>query len=90
MTFEEFAALSEGARRKAFQDIYAGPDHPLFVAVKSAFLEAYPKCKEYATVFVGLASGLGPVNAITVAAAPRTGVRVPRSFMGLPVIRKFK
>src|SRR5271167_1825184 len=87
MTFDEFASLSPEKQKRAAQDIYAGPEHPLFVAIKAAFRDKHPECAE-AEVFCGLASGVGPVNAITVTTTRGVRLRLPRVFMGLPIIRR--
>ena len=85
---ETLMSLPPSDQARLVQSIYAGPDHPIFTAIKMAFLEAFPQCAP-AKVFCGMAGGLGPINAIVV--TTKRGVRInglPSSFLGMPIIRK--
>ena len=85
MTYLEFAALPDRLRGKAFQSLNPYDHPPLFAAVRRAFLEAHPNCARPHEVVVGLGPGLGPYNSVGVRVAPGQKLRVPRSFMGIPV-----
>jgi hypothetical protein len=87
MTFEEFAALSPQIQSRVAQDIWAPPEHPIYQGVKEAFLRDHPECIA-AGVWVGAASSLGPLNAITVTTQPGKRLRLPKDFMGFPVVRR--
>ena len=88
LTVEELQSLLPEQQKRAVQDIYAGPEHPLFVGIREAFLDAFPQSRS-AEVFCGMAGGLGPMNAIII--TTKLGHRLlglPRSFLGMPVIRR--
>ena len=87
MTFEEFAAAPPERQARIIQAVYAGPDHPLFVGIRAAFLKEHPDCVG-ADVFCAGASSLGPLNAITVTTDRGVRLRLPKTFMGMPVIRR--
>lgn len=87
MTFDEFASLPAEKQKRVAQGVYAGPEHPLFRGIKGAFLRDHPQCAR-ADLFCGLASSLGPVNALTVTTERGVRLRLPKIFMGLPVIRR--
>jgi hypothetical protein len=65
-------------------------DPPLFEAVKAAFLQAHPECGSADQVGVGFGPGLGPYNAILVKVETGITKRVPRRFMGIPVVKLVK
>jgi hypothetical protein len=87
LNFNEFVGLPPDQQARVTQAIFAGPDDPLFVAIKTAFLREHPACVE-ADVFCGCASSLGPLNAITVTTNPGVRLRLPKVFLGLPIIRR--
>jgi len=87
-TVEQLRALQPDQQQRAVQNLYAGPEHPLFVGIKGAFLDAFPQCRS-AKVFCGMVGRLGPMNGITV--TTKKGQRLlglPRNFLGMPVIRQ--
>jgi hypothetical protein len=85
MTWEEFLALPEDDRGRAFQQLNPYEEPPLFEAVKQAFLREHPECGAPNEVVVGLGPGVGPYNGIGVRLAPDAKLRVPKRFMGIPV-----
>lgn len=87
-TVQQLKALPPDQQIKAVERIYAGPDHPLFVQIRDAFLHAFPQSNS-AEVFCGMASQLGPMHAITVTTQQgQRLVGLPRLFLGMQVIRR--
>lgn len=87
MTWEEFSAMPDGERGRAFQQLNPYEDPPIFEAVRLAFIQAHPQCGPPNEVIVGEAGKLGPLNGIVVRVLTTPTIRVPRQFMGLLVFK---
>lgn len=87
MNFEEFKKLSEIKKIKYLSRTYG--DQELYENIRKAFLEKF-KCEKIVRVVVG-GYGIGEVPAIIV--TQKKGEQrlvLPKSFLGLPVVRKNK
>jgi hypothetical protein len=90
MTWEEFLAMPDGERGRAFQQLNPYEDPPIFEAVRLAFIQAYPQCGPPNEVIVGEVGMLGPLNGIGVRVMSASPLRVPSRFMDLPVEKLIK
>ena len=90
MEFSEWESLTDSERENLCQQLSLYDDWQLFKSVESAFLSQYGDQKGFGKVFCGLASGLGPLNAITVEIIPgQTRTKLPKRFLGFPVFRSY-
>lgn len=90
MDFAAWSALSQADQDLLCQQLNPYEDWPLFKDVESEFVGRYGRQVGVDRVFCGMASGLGPCNAITVtirSGSPRT--KLPERFLGFPVLREY-
>ena len=91
MNLIDWEKLTDRERESLCQQLSPYDDWQLFKSVESVFTSQYSDQKGLGKVFCGLASGLGPLNAITVeiiSNQPRT--KLPKKFLGFPVLRSYK
>ena len=88
MTFEEWKQLSSDEQQERCQALNPYSEWPLFKSVEEAFKTTYTDVTEIKDVFCGFASGLGPINAITVSLESKgRKIKLPSHFLGFPVLR---
>lgn len=85
MTWEEFLAMPDGERGRAFQQLNPSEDPPIFEAVRLAFIQAHTQCGPPNEVIVGEVGMLGPLNGIGVRVMSASPLRVPSRFMDFPL-----
>ena len=90
MTWEEFLAMPDSERGRAFQRLNPYEEPPIFESVRLAFLDANPQCGPPNEVIVGEVGMLGPLNGVGVRVAADSKIRVPKRFMGVPVEKLIK
>ncbi len=90
MSFEKWSRLSAEEQERGCQGLIPGEDWPLFKAIEGEFIARYGKQSAVGGVFCGFASGVGPLNAITVSIKRGAGrANLPKRFMGFPVLRAY-
>jgi hypothetical protein len=86
--FERWTALSAGEQERLAQTLNPYEDWPLFKAIEKAFRSEHASNPAVIEVFCGFAAGLGSLNAVTVTIGKGSRVRLPKKYLGLPVLRR--
>jgi hypothetical protein len=90
MDFATWKSLQAHEQAEQCQSLNPYKQWSVFKAVEAEFATQFGGQLGVSKVFCGLASGLGPCNAITVTIAkgkPRT--KLPKTFLGFPVLREY-
>ena len=91
MEFTDWEKLTDSERENLCQKLSPYDDWQLFKSIEAAFISQYGNQGNIGDVFCGLASGVGPVNAITVQILPdQPKTKLPKKFLGFPVLRSNK
>lgn len=90
MKFSEWSALQSEDQQRLCQGLNPYEDWSLFKEIEAEFMRRYGEQPAVASAFCGLASGVGPANAITVSIKRGAGrARFPRHFLGFPTLRSY-
>jgi hypothetical protein len=88
LKYAQWKRLSEKEMGEACQHLSPMQDWDLFKKIEQEFLMKFGGPEGVESAFCGFCGGLGPLNGITV--HTRAGgpvVRLPKKFMGFPVVR---
>jgi hypothetical protein len=90
MNAKEWLDLSDTEREALCGDLNPYEEWEVFKAVEDHFNKEYGSQPGVESVFCGLASAQGMVQAITVRVRPgQQKTKLPSKFMGFPVLRKY-